>query len=899
MAIPKQISNRPRIEQIDSQIDLCGCDARAKVLGMWHDKLVREFDSVRRAAPKLFREWKRKAPAEVSSTKSTEQSLANRLNRLQRENGDPTGWWSKRPHLRQALADLLELQVYDIFTFSSPSDELGFPEFPGLMPLGSDETPVRTSRFGSLYDQTLAILTSPTPHSWIVVPPGGGKSLTVKLINARHGDQVTARTIRTLDGALECAADGDNRPLVLEVEERDVHADSRALTLIEGHRPGVTVLAAFPKPKSAQSGARWKAVEHVVTGPWIDRMLDWIDQRLDASSRDTKFDKEEVLSFIRREPILARKLKTPGELLALCACFDLYGRNGTLEVQAKRWVREFVARTLPADTPSTWRNHGASRCFASMSERGLLEQRLDRDERTFLDWTELVPRGDVPEGRAGAPGAAMAIAYLRDGQLIRASDSGSVMYPQWVSEAIAVQAIRVRFDAQDVAEWGALAADESRQAAVDDALDGLSPARLRQLAERVIEVMSGAHERSLAQVGALEALVAAFARRLSASQAKADDASIARTLMLLQLEHLMPMNGIGNRRPTTRRDRDSWLLAGWVISLESAPQATPVAEDLYWILPGWVPELQFAALCGLDFPWSTLDPKQASAEVRKLVSLAPRLLDRLAPQPVPDDVPRLLLPSLFMAGNWGLALEHLKMLAGSWEEEYLAESARRLAEQSQTDLVLRLWGLVGSTSAGSRSPIATRLQYLQMHHKPLLEFVVDNLPETVIVETAREHGTHRGHKIEGNSFHPGEPAYLNLLSREGRAAAVRGRLSADARPKITFDEARELVSVLDSEDLDTVVELVRSADGDLAAEFAVRVWSLLPPRAVEEARRTLQAGLSAAEGWFYSAPREHLGPLVEMLRETRPRPDWVQTWARKRLVEAGPYAEDLFRWAKE
>jgi hypothetical protein len=88
-------------------------------------------------------------------------------------------------------------------------------------------------------------------------------------------------------------------------------------------------------------------------------------------------------------------------------------------------------------------------------------------------------------------------------------------------------------------------------------------------------------------------------------------------------------------------------------------------------------------------------------------------------------------------------------------------------------------------------------------------------------------------------------------SFEQRAAAVRGCLSNEVR----FDEVRELVEMLDGKDLDVLLDVVRAADRDVAAEFANRVCWVLPKRAELEARRTFDAGLTAAEAWFRTAPR--------------------------------------------
>jgi hypothetical protein len=149
----------------------------------------------------------------------------------------------------------------------------------------------------------------------------------------------------------------------------------------------------------------------------------------------------------------------------------------------------------------------------------------------------------------------------------------------------------------------------------------------------------------------------------------------------------------------------------------------------------------------------------------------------------------------------------------------------------------------------------------------------------------------RGWYPIGERFDPGALRHLNF---EQRAAAVRWRLSTDVR----FDEVRELVDVLDGDDLDVLLDVVRAADRNVAAEFAGRVWRILPDCAEAEARRTSCAGLAAAEAWFRTAPRARTGVLIEMVEGAATRSPWVRDWALAKLLDAGVYAESLYRFTR-
>lgn len=184
-----------------------------------------------------------------------------------------------------------------------------------------------------------------------------------------------------------------------------------------------------------------------------------------------------------------------------------------------------------------------------------------------------------------------------------------------------------------------------------------------------------------------------------------------------------------------------------------------------------------------------------------------------------------------------------------------------------------------------------RIVYLQNRHAPLLSFVLENLSAALIEETARVAGTHRRLRT-GNQYTPSDPRALRHLTSEQRAAAVRGRLSNDVR----FDEVRELVEVLEGEDVDTLLDVVRTADRNIAWEFASRLWRTRPERAETEAQRAVDDGQAAAEAWFRTAPRARRGKLIGMIGGAAVQPPWVRDWALAKVPEVGVHAEALYRF---
>jgi hypothetical protein len=899
----------------------------------WHARLKEKVGSNRKAAARLFPEWKKKARKEVEREKTTAQALENRIGLLNRK-GDATGWWRDRPVLKQLLADLLELEPDEIFGAPTRTLVSTFREFPALPPLERDDVPCRTSRAGSVFELACAAVSdSERRRHWIVVPPGGGKSLAIELLRARFPGEVTAQTVVRLGDAVAFARNDAARPVVVEVEESDAGNDLASVSALEMHRGSVVVLAPFKHPDERITEWRtslpeatprgwngtWATSHAVPDAGWIARMLAWVEARLSSSPRDTKFDKDELLAWLDQLPAVLRAIQSPGDLLALCADFDSYGSDGAPQDRAERWLRSFGVKALPEDAPRSWATYGAADCVTAMVVAHALDRATVLQERSFTAWSALVPSG--PPASESDPGPELVVGFLRAGGLLRADDRGVTLSPNWVGESLAQRRLAQLVKDRDVHVWGAIAGDASRQFLVDDALDALAPSELRAAGEALLAHMANG-DSGFAEVAGLEAMVAALARRLVSVEHDRRDAALARRALAQQLDHLVSGATIGERRaPTTRRNHDEWFLSGWAISLATSGAEVDVPKGLRWELPGWSANLRLSEAQQLNhFPWSTTSPWGASSAVRALMELTPRAVARLTPSEVPKDVPRLLLPALILADGWELTHEHLGQLAGTWEETVLADAVQRLDDGRRKSLAEVLWrfasdavgGGVANSTAGivmssgmsivagrtgatasrvtNPAPVAERIIYLQSRHAPLLPFVLANLPAAVVEETARIAGTHR-RLSSGNQYTPSDPRALRYLNYEQRAAAVRGRLSNQVR----FDEVRELVEVLDGDDLDVLLDVVRAADRNVAAEFASRVWRILPERAEAEARRTFGEGLPAAEAWFRTAPRARTGVLIGMVEGAGARPPWIRDWALAKLLDAGVYSEALYR----
>jgi hypothetical protein len=668
----------------------------------------------------------------------------------------------------------------------------------------------------------------------------------------------------------------------------------------------VVILAPFPCPSErsinsfrSSASRRWQPVEWEPAAQSTSWLLEWVERRLEESPGDSKLDRAEMEKWLRERPEIRRALRTPGELLALCADFDLYGADGSPEGRALRWLELVGLRALPAGAPAAWVRHVALPCLQAMLETDALEVSVAWGERSFQEWVSLVPAASQAGSRDGPVGAETIVAYLREAGLLRPSTHGLAGYPCWMASALVRPRVQALLAAEEVAAWGVLASDRSRQGVVDDALDDSTLRQLAELAERVLRrwAEQPAPPR-LAELAALEALVAALGRRLTRhASAAAKLAGVAQRALCVQLDHLvLAANEV--RVPTTRNDRDAWFATGWAISLATPGAQLAVPADLRWTLPGWAVELRLAELQQLQAPWTS---QEASDPLRVVIALVPLALDRVTRESVPDDAPRFLLPGLLLSG-WQLNGKHLQALSDSWEERFLVSKGRRLETEKRAVLAAQLWSLAGEASQlpsrpspDVRVPVAERLVYANNTVPHLRRFITENLLVQSIEATAREAGTHR--RQHSNGYTPSDPAALRWLSAEQRAAAVRGWLSSAEPRARRFDEARELLGILDGDELDALLDVIRGANAEVSAEFASEAWRLLPDRAFEEARHALGERLASAHGWFLLAPRRYLGRLLALAQAAQPPPPWLREWGLRRAVDAGIHGDALFALA--
>lgn len=895
----------------------------------WREKFDEHFGgNASAAARELAKGWRRldmKAAKNVS-----ERSLGTRIGELI---SGRTAWWTKehRTHLRQAFADLLDVDPAEMFGATVPlPSALGFPEFPSLAPLGKGQEPCRLMQSGWLLHAAMTALRA-SRRRWVIAPPGAGKSLVIKYLVARHSGEVHATSVGTLEDVV--ALSSTQGLLVVEVERASGRDDIEALAKINARAYPTVILApfAFPEPTWSGPGATasraesgWEVVAWKLEPGWRARLLAWIDRRIEDAEHDGKLRAADVEEWLSTRDPGETLFATPGDVLSLCAEFDAFGPGQEpLKTRAARWAKQVAPSMIPNDAPPTWRAREVDETLAALARAHLAAEAHAYGHLDQTAWRRL-PSAASPRSKESAADDARRITHLEQSGLLRGGASGLVLYPAWVERGL-VMASQAGALAHAKLEWGALAADESRRAVIDDCLDALPRASLMRVARNAAAHVGP----SLHAIAAIDATCAALARRCGTGGFRFTDeeTEVVRALLERQIEQLVVDASHGEvRHPLTRPEIKEWFATAWTLSLLVAPPPGFSRHDLAWQLPGWAAGLTFEALPQHWFPTThfagnpTADAPmpgfvQATAgitfteldvthgltgvcppDVERVARLSLAVVDRIAPAQAPATVPRLLLPALFLSDReWSLGVEHFKRMHGSWEESFLAAIAETRDDITKARLARRFWDLgAREIVADGVVPVAERVAVLLGQHPGLAEFVFGNLDAAAIRRDAATCGTHRRAVGSGGGYQPSDPRLLLHLPRASREAALRGWLDGAAARGARFDEARELVPLLDADDIDLALELVRSADRFVAAEFTAFVWSTWPERAREETATAVDRALPSCEGWFYSAPRAELGFVAGLATRFVPRPEWIAAWARRRLLDAGPAGEKLF-----
>lgn len=723
---------------------------------------------------------------------------------------------------------------------------------------------------------------------WIDAPAGMGKSLVIRWLAARGDPGSVAVSIRRL---VEVAAHVNFAgPLFVEVEEADPSGDVEALRTLAVRRSPTVVLAPFELPESRLRGHRsffqsdgWERHALRFTPTERERLLQWIDSRLEDSDGDTRMSADDVHAWLVRHDPHARLVATPADLLALC--FDFHVSGGDM-IGLGRRARRWLAGVSAAHADDQRSQVLVERTFVALCAADLTDRSLARGHMLAEDWEAHVP-ASVQHGEGPHSGAAVLVEQLREKGLLRGGAHGLGLAPTWVACGLSGDAVRPLLEGDDPARWGLLAADASRRVLLDLTLDQLPTAGLLALIREVVK--EPATECPLGWIYAREAAFTAAARRLEQRGFVLPEREYSawQRLAILVLANVDVVHGRRNL-PHTRLDAVWWSLA-WVFSLGVPPPAALPEPGLGWYFPGWVQLLDFAEL-PRSWPWSNKLPDEPPPEVVRMVAMAPQVVARL-PDPPPElDWPRVLLPAVLIATperGWRLSPYVVSTLSGSWEELVFLHQAAHLPDVHRAAVAELLWEIAPRPHGPPNETIPVTLRIARMKNtaRGLLPFILEHLPAKVLERTIQTDGLYRSEA---------ELDDLQLLPRPLRRRVVATALALPPPDTQSWSMARGLAPLLDAEDLDLIVELVQQSEANTAAEFTDFVWAVAPARGRHEAAMAFQKQQPAALAWFHHAPRRELAVLLDLVDAADSLlPEWVPDWARARVPHGGLMAERL------
>ena len=452
---------------------------------------------------------------------------------------------------------------------------------------------------------------------WIVAPPGSGKRFTLALLAHERVRTISVTNLHEIAGA------SGESPLAVVVAEPDPRRDLDAIRALSTRRQ-LVIMASFERPGMDTLGLVQSlpnlAAATAVEAPGGPRTVRWTD----AAWRPNVAGRRDLVRWAERRTVGPSLLSGAGEALAdwfdavdsgaslfptpdailfVCAQVHEIGlarlRADGLDCLMGAFL-EASARRLEVGAPhvAVWlRNRGEGAIRRLLSER-MRAQRLPGWRVAALeDWAGLIDAqakisGAEPADRdvlATMPPSGHAVVdHLRRAQiLVPVGQRQWRVEPHWFVESTVTEELRAAVRGTSLS-WGRHGFDPARRVAVDRAVDDVAanPQDLGALLHRVPE-----EPRTASDVGAVEALFAAVARRIGEDLEVAAPPEQLHRLWRAQVscavlrfrDHLpVPMSRQSGDRDALRR----WFADCWEWSFRVRPPAE-VPANLQWLFPGW------------------------------------------------------------------------------------------------------------------------------------------------------------------------------------------------------------------------------------------------------------------------------------------------------------------------
>ena len=788
----------------------------------------------------------------------------------------------------------------------------------------------------------LRVLKRPT---WITGEPGIGRSFLTEWLSAHLGFRVLEAT--SLSDIERDLRDSDV-PTIVDLSGFNPISDGATAKRLSSKNQ-LVVLATFPFSDEGESSGddneeRWQQAHLALRIDWRRRLLGWIENRLEGGAL---FDVKGLLEWLERVDPDSETFRTPADLLQLCArVFD----RGLSDLKRKttnrfeeEWLGSFLDREAKGnESPDVWLRTSGADAFVGLvcSRLGTLqipwEGGLTRDQ-----WAKLLPNKVVPsyserdleealsemvaadsadERRrlqddvieaAGTPGRASAIEHLRSIGLLTAVGPSSLdLKPNWVVRLIAKKYIRKVCGSDQPQTWGRWAVDIGRRRLVENVLQDMKHAEVEELVRKVVDSFDPA---DLGTAGAVEMMFAEVGRRLQDSWKPTSMDELHR-LWNCQRSLLVDPLGEDLLVPITTSGWDTaysevapWIATCWAWSIYASAPEDALDPRLRMFFPGWcsleIDELAPLAHWSLGAPaWPSPSQYHGSrartrahrSVFQRLQRLAPHIIERVAGNSLPLDLPPVLIPTAILsapARGWSIPTNFGHSLFGTvWMAQRLGELLEHQPPSVRQEVATALWSVLLAAKNGNvfdvleiLHPDPTSQKARPERYRELARLIADELsldvfrasldeldPQALLLNLAVIPDRLMPEVVQWALRQPDSQGAIQIVNNTANLNAIR--------------------------DPDLVVLLARETPN--FGWMAIRhLWKANPKRAMSETQTAYLKDPEGAVHWFSESSPEHFEPLLDLLESSEDTrlPSWCLRWLWRRIRTSGSLADRVFR----
>ncbi|MDR0965131.1 MAG: hypothetical protein LBM75_01255 [Myxococcales bacterium] len=839
--------------------------------------------------------------------KPNEKSLAIKIGELiEQKSPARINWWRTHPNFLKTLCELVGLSEDEIL--SPPDNLIQFREFPeltpisindGLEPIWKPHSSNSIERPKTLFEIVANHLTGKSSFLWLCIPPGGGKTLTIQMLQKWYSNEVHACFAKDLTD-IECTP-ANALPFICSIDSSNGNSlkIERKIRTLKSHSNDVVILAPFKNPIIDESLSYLKPS---LISEWRERLLGWMDGRIRNSLRPGKWNsevKERILEWIQKSH-LDPFVRTPGELIALCAEFY---RDPEQEIflyeRAVNWMNSQFSHN------STMIQKNDLEIYRKSISQLFKNRALCWEKISFKEIFDSLKSENENKDQT-----AQRYFSLKEMGWLRSAGEGFEVFPSWVSAGILSPEESEKLpdlDFDDAKDWGWAAADHSRSQWIDYFL---SEHFLKFDPDKLKKFFDSLDSETLEGFAALETLIFFIGNHSDSwpknpMKSKKLVNAIPWNQFFENLENYgIPLVGtpfkfplLGTEGVSSCKRLSAFLKMGWTISLNSEkPEGVEIPEIYRWIFPGWnLEQLRLSEIYPSSGNW-WIDSDD-------LFELSIQLLEKMTNLELPesvDDTPALFIPALLLSEKeWPLPKNILEQQNKS-ADKFLKRNLSGKDTDFKRKFSQKFWRLLDGSPKTKSSTVAGRISWLSSHHRSLVQTILETLPLEALVQTSKNHGLW---EIGTN-----DPKELSLLPTQTRLGLIQDWILNSPKQASDAFQAEQLLPFLTPEIIeeneflfDGILEALRTANTMKVYEFAAHIWRIHPEKALNEAERLLKSQETSdnARAWFERAPVSHWSVLAQLIRQNEFTPDWAKLWCQFHLKDAGSAADDLFELMKE